>query len=152
MSDHVVDRVAFRAGDIADDLSVRLPDGISDGLIARRDLRRYYALLGSTLDREVTLSRGEALACCEAIEASFAGGVLLSPDAMVTVLLDRVRFDGQVPGLGAKVLGWEPVQRVAVLDAVERWVVLTERGVDPDEALVLAGLWQETENIHEHAA
>lgn len=152
MSDHVVDRVAFRAGDIADDLSVRLPEGVSDGLVAKRDLRRYYALLAMVLDQDIDLTFEEAMECCKAVRDSGASRLFdLAPDVVVPVLLDRVQHD-DVPLLAATVLKWSPVHRLAVLDAIERWVVLTEQGVEPEEALVLAGLWVETENSHEHAA
>lgn len=129
-------RVEFRAGTIKAELAAR-GDRPAFGLLARRDLERYYHALEVAL-RGVELERQEALLLCDALN-----GTLIDVHT-VPLLPDEIE-DAAAPvergglGLGEKWLGLGPegraraaalveklrslsyVELLAILDAVERW-------------------------------
>jgi hypothetical protein len=145
-----IERVQFRAGPIATQLQQRSdgnPD-LSVDLVARRDLERYYSLLSNDLRTIMSLTRDEAMLCCEALLGLTLDDISRSPHSMVTSILDAMNFNELHKKLGVdrttfteKIINWTGGQRYAVADAVERWRLLTrDHGVDDDEALVKVGL------------
>lgn len=122
--------IVFRAvGQLADRIGERARDSEPTPRVlsetARRDLTRHYAAMVADLEA-VTLDTGEASLLCDMLNAAHVDddGLLVRhlhhevADA-VDELAGKWAVDG--PALVAKVKGWTPGQRLAVIDAVERW-------------------------------
>ncbi len=113
--------------------------------IARRDLSRYYVMLDVELARAAArLTREQALVLCDVLMGS-----LVDEDLALVRYLDHEVSDGLAEGLARKweadepallslVQGWTLAQRLAVVDAVERFHRLD--GLDYDSALLEVGL------------
>ena len=102
---------------------------LSPADVARRDLNRYYTFLAAALNT-ITLTEGEALLLCDALNGTYVGeghdcAILIAhlhheiadtaPDGL------GQKWGVDLPTLVAKIEGWTPQQRLAVVDAVERW-------------------------------
>ncbi len=119
-----IDRIEFRAGPVAGPISDRTGT-ISEGLVARRDLERYYALLDHELAR-VELSEAEASLICDALN-----GTLMDPHSyrlLWAEVADAVRLDGLDAKWGVdgdalveRLRALSPGAMMAVVDAVERF-------------------------------
>jgi hypothetical protein len=130
-----VPRVMFRPGVLFAELEPRVRRGEDISAVARRDLDRYYQLIGAVL-ATVVMSREQALVCCE---------VTRGRDDIVAAIVDDARDHGTspAPGQGPLVdvaVNWTPVQRMAIVDAVERFWLLCDACEDIADALVEAGL------------
>jgi hypothetical protein len=141
--------IVFRAvGGLGADLSARTRDDDPPARMlsetARRDLTRHYALLAAELTG-VTLGLGEALFLCDMLNGTLVDDQLLLvrhlhhevEDAEPDGLAGKWGVDGE--SLAKKVQGWTVGQRLAVVDAVERFWRIAE-SVDHDVALRRAGL------------
>lgn len=146
-----LERIQFRPGQLAPQIQSRTDNdesGLSADLVARRDLHRYYTALANDL-RAITLTKGEALLCCEALGAPLgdpddttksAGSIFASIiDAMALDRLDE-KFDVDRDTFSAKVAAWTAGQRYAVADAVERWWLLPDSEQDDIATLTKVGL------------
>ena len=133
--------VSFRAGPVAGALAERAGRQPVGG-VGRRDLERYYALLAQSL-RRVDLTEAEALAICDALNGTIADSLtvhllwaVIDDAVRLHGLADRWAIDGSA--LVAKVRGWSLAETLAVIDAVERWLLLD--GKDRVERLRRVGL------------
>lgn len=103
----------------------------SKGQVAKRDLERYYYLLQAALKsalKKLGLSEGEALLMCD-----LANGTLWEPHT--AALLWAQVADGAEEGYGdkwgvdaealaARLRSLEPMESMALVDALERWWAL----------------------------
>lgn len=127
----MTNQVMFRASDQLLAEITRRDDGRGESLVAKRDLDRYYAALSAEL-RAVSLSEPEALLLCDALN-----GVLHEPHTVPllwasiddAIRLDRMDAKWGVDGadLVARLRALTYTQALAVIDAVERWWLLTDR-------------------------
>jgi hypothetical protein len=126
-------RVQFRAGDgLAEQLAARADRAVSLGLVAKRDLARYYALLERELTR-IRLSEPEASLIVDAYNGTFwepHTAPLLWAD-----IDDAIRYDGLdqkwgVDGadLFARLRALAPFALLALVDAAERYWVAAGAG------------------------
>lgn len=133
--------VQFRAARVERQIGARLDAGGSPGLVAARDLERYYAVLDAELAR-VALSEPEAMAVVDALNGAAldAGSYRLFwasvSDALAEGLAGKWDIDGSA--LVAILRALSPAQAMAVIDAVERWWVIADAaddagGEDPAE-------------------
>jgi hypothetical protein len=112
--------IGFRPGPLASALEAR-GDNLAE--VVRRDLGRYYQLLEREL-RWVRLSEGEASLLCDALN----GSLIDDPQVLEAEIADACDLDGlhakwaiDRDALLASLRSWTYAQRVAVLDAVERY-------------------------------
>ncbi len=145
-------RVEFRpSGPLGQQLTARA-DIPTDGKtnravteVARRDLTRLYALLAADL-AAVHLTRGEALFLCDMLNGSHIDDQLLTVRHLHHEITDAipdgldVKWDVDGEKLAAKVAGWTLSQRLAVVDAVERYWQLDDDADDYNQALQHVGL------------
>lgn len=136
--------VQFRPGDLASALDARTDAGLNRNEVARRDLARYYAALAFEL-RGIVLSEAEAALVCDACngvlhDEQTAGWIAEGvADAIVLDgLADKWGIDGD--DLIARLRSLRHTQRLAIVDAVERYWVLTERGETMADDLRAVGL------------
>lgn len=134
--------VQFRGGDLLPRLEARADDRAGLGLIARRDLERYYSLVDDALAHlRTVLSRDESCAVMDACNG------LYQDDAITPRYLWAEVADTE--GLGAKwgvseemlvhkIRGLTPTEAMALADAIGRFWREPER--DADEMLREVGL------------
>lgn len=140
--------VQFRADDTAEAaLTVRARPEESPGMVAMRDLARYWRLVENEL-RTVTLTVGEACLICDAVKGWCHDDVGVgSPAYLAAEVEDAIKYDGLAakwevdgPALLTRMWGWTYGQRWAVVDATERWW-LTDYGDMPHvEQMAAVGL------------
>ncbi len=120
--------------------------GLSNGGVAARDLERYYRLVERTL-QGIVFSVAEASAIVDACNGTFwdsyslfDGLALGLEDAISGDQLDQKwGIDGE--RLLAKLRALEPVQHLAIVDAIERfWVSVGFQSRDREEILREVGL------------
>jgi len=107
--------------------------------VARRDLERWYAVLEQVL-RGIELGPAEVLLLVEAVEKT--------PDREVLVgTLTQVLESSEMPGYGhvrpwlvTKSELWSVVQRWAVVDACERYIIAEKEGGTTADILHRMGL------------
>lgn len=141
-------QIIFRADPALLDLLRQRTDrdaGLSEHQAARRDLERYYALVRAALPR-IPLAQARFLAAVYNGVAvgegeSYLDALRMMPvevrDALADPPLDIDPADGQA--LLAHVRAWGPLERAAVIDAIERAWVRADSG-DMDDILVAVGL------------
>lgn len=143
MTDKRPNPVTFRDKRIEPQLAARARAEESLGLVAARDLARYYALLARER-RAAELSRAEALALIDALGGWFADPAdapflwLEVADALPDGLAAKWGIDG--PALVAKLQALPPGQAQALVDAAERWWLLPEENGDNEARLRAVGL------------
>ena len=115
-------KVDFRDLDLKNQISKRYPNK-SEGLVAKRDLKRYYAFIEETL-KELKLSSEEA----ETIVLAFKGKkfdegselLQIQREIIGAVLLGQLEISDSEAFVG-KVKSWQPYEVLAITDAVERY-------------------------------
>lgn len=120
-------RIVFRAGHLEHEIVQRTPTcQQSPAQTAQRDLERYYQVLATELATVAkTLTTRQALAIADA-----TNGTLIDvrtarmlhheiEDALADGIADKWQIDGAK--LLDTVRSWTTSQRLAVLDAIERW-------------------------------
>lgn len=117
-------KVDFRDLELKNQINARYPDK-SEGLMAKRDLKRYYTFLEVEL-QSLKLSFEEARAIVYAFEGrKFDDEANLLPiqrEIIGAIQLEQVKFSPlQVDVFIRKVKGWEHDQLLALTDAVERF-------------------------------
>lgn len=134
------DQITFRASDLAGQLDARTDGRLSAGLVAKRDLERYYETLRRSLP---TFGSQEALAILDT-----CNGTLWEPhtvrliwanveDAIRLEALDQKwNIDGAA--LVARLRSLSYAEALAVVDAAERYWCSAEE--DADAALAATGL------------
>lgn len=153
MAERIRNTVSFRMG-LEDDLLNRgitsraargeFSVGLSNGAVASRDLDRYYRLIDRTL-QGIVFSVAEASAIVDAcngtfwdVASLFDGLALGLEDAISGDQLDeKWGIDGEQ--LLAKLRALEPVQHLAIVDAIERFWV-SDKSRDREEILREVGL------------
>ena len=120
--------------------------GLSNGAVAARDLDRYYRLIDRTL-KGIVFTVAEASAIVDACNGTFwdthslfDGLALGMEDAISGDQLDaKWGIDGE--RLLAKLRALEPVQHLAIVDAIERfWHLCFDTSLSREEKLRYAGL------------
>lgn len=145
-----IERIQFRTGQLASQIQVRAAEesSLSADLVARRDLHRYYTMLANDL-RTITLTKPEALLCCEALGAPMEDpdDTAKSPASVLASIIDAMSLDKLDEKFGVdretfltKVMGWTAGQRYAVADAAERWWLLPDDEQDHEVTLTKVGL------------
>lgn len=120
----MVDMVSFRAGPLDGLIEARMRGDLKAGAVAQRDLTRYYDALALALS-QVQLTINEAMLIIDALNGSFIDLNLAQllhyeiEDSFGDGLAEKWQIDG--PALLGKVRDWSLLQRIAVVDAVERW-------------------------------
>ena len=114
----------MRPGPLAPALAARLA-GESPAAVVRRDLGRYYDALALGL-ANVALSPGEAGLIVDALNGTrieLTTAQMLGEEIEDAMKLDGLaaKWDVDGPRLVATILGWSLIQRLAVVDAVERF-------------------------------
>lgn len=116
--------VSFRAGPLDGAIEQRMRSDLKAGAVAQRDLGRYYEALAMAL-AQVRLTTGQAMLLIDAtngtlIEITTAQMLHYEiADALADGLAEKWQVDG--PALVEVVRSWSLLQRLAVLDAIERW-------------------------------
>lgn len=134
--------VSFRNADLESELKTRVNTmSASQGLIAARDLQRYYTMLKHAL-KTVNLERNEALLLCDVSNGTIwdVSTVKLLYAQVEDSLEDGYaeKWDVDAPALIAKLRKLNGFQCLAVVDAIERWWNLEIQ--DHDERLKIVGL------------
>jgi hypothetical protein len=136
----------MRPGPLAPALAARLA-GESPAAVVRRDLGRYYDALALGL-ANVALSPGEAGLIVDALNGTrieLTTAQMLGEeieDALADGLAAKWDVDG--PRLVATILGWSLIQRLAVVDAVERFWAAGWHASETVERLTAVGLVKRT--------
>lgn len=113
------------------------------GTVAQRDLGRYYDALALALG-QVDLTTGEAMLIIDALNGTLIEVTTAQmlhyeiADSMGDGLAQKWGIDGK--GLVEKVRSWSLLQRLAVVDAVERWWGDAYHVNDGDARLLRVGL------------
>ena len=117
---------------------------LSSGQVAVRDLERYYRLVDRTL-QSVIFSNAEASAIVDACNGtiwdtfSLFDGLALSIEDAISLEQIDVKWGIDGERLLAKVRALEPVQHLAIVDAIERfWIA--GHGTDREDILRQVGL------------
>lgn len=139
--------IAFRDADLEPDLAARAKEHASLGLVAKRDLARYY----TTLRRELrtvagALTRGEKLALCDVSRGTLWDSTsvgFLWAEVADTDPADLEQWEVDRDALVAKLRAFTPTQTLALVDALERWWLLASVS-DHDEGLRAVGLTRES--------
>lgn len=137
-------QIQFRPGEIAPLLAIR-GEREGSGVIARRDLGRYYALLARELGKGMTLfTHNEAC-----LIADVCGSVTWEPAAIPLMWAEiqdaivnnglAVRWDVNGALLVQKLQRLSTIQKYALIDAVERFWLLDESD-DTERQLRTVGL------------
>lgn len=132
--------ISFRSGDLLEPILIRATEASGLGVTAKRDLGRYYALIGEA-KRTLSLSRNELCATMDA-----CNGLHLVDDIRWRYLWADV---ADTPDLGdkwgidrdalvAKLRAMTPLQLIALADAIEIFWAHTQS--DTDDALRIAGV------------
>ncbi|MFD6401186.1 hypothetical protein [Nocardia sp. NPDC060249] len=142
------ERIAFRAVPPLDTnlAQRRHDDAVALGTVAATQLDCWFAFLATQLST-VRLSRGQALCLCDVLNSTLIDQTWMhTPGDLLADELDDAAEDGfgekwdiDLPELMALARSWHPGQGYAVLDAVQRFWNLDDRG-DYDAALVAVGL------------
>lgn len=134
-------KVQFQAADIEGELRARNRDDESLGLIARRDLLRYYQCLGAEL-RSIRPTEAEARVICDYLHRYLdlrpidPAGSLHFALALGVDRATSSEWGVDAEALNHKIQALTWTQRLALVDAVERfWIDPTGR-----DALRRAGL------------
>lgn len=139
----MADLVTFRAGPLDGAIEQRQRGDLKPGAVAQRDLGRYYDALALAL-AQVHLTREQAMLLVDALNGTFidlnAAQMLHYEiaDALGDGLAEKWRTNG--PALVETVRGWSLLQRLAVLDAIERWWGNEYHVDDRDARLLRVGL------------
>lgn len=119
------ERIQFRVGPLADALAERGgSENATASQIVARDVQRYYDLLALAL-AQVTLAAGAASLIVDALNGSVRDEHLAQmldyaiADSLEDGLAEKWQIDG--PALVATIRAWSLLQRMAVVDAVERF-------------------------------
>ena len=136
--------IQFRAGPLQDYLDERATGDQNANTIAWRDLDRYYVALYHALV-SVDLSAGEAMLIIDShngthidINAAQMLHYQVEDALSDSPLAAKWEIDG--PALVAKLRGYNLLQRLAIVDAVERWWGDTYHVNDGEARLVRVGL------------
>lgn len=135
--------IQFRDRRVEAQLADRTGADLSPGLVAARDLARYYAALGREL-AAVELSEAEALLVCDALNGTWLdeGSVhLLWAEVDEAVQGDNLHIKWQIGdelALVRRLRGLTYTQSLAVWDAVERFWRTPDR--DARETIRAVGL------------
>ena len=137
----------MRPGPLAPALAARLA-GDSPAAVVRRDLGRYYDALALGL-ASVALSPGEAGLIVDALNGTrieLVTAQMLGEEIEDALNLDGLaaKWDVDGPKLVATILGWSLVQRLAVVDAVERFWAAGWHASETVERLTAVGLVKRT--------
>lgn len=138
-----VDMVSFRAGPLDDAIESRMRSDLKAGAVAQRDLGRYYDALTLAL-AQVDLTLGQAMLLIDALNGTLIELTTAQmlhyeiQDSLDDGLAEKWSVDGRA--LVEKVRGWSLLQRLAVVDAVERWWGDAYHISDPEARLVRVGL------------
>jgi hypothetical protein len=137
----------MRPGPLAPALAARLA-GESPAAVVRRDLSRYYEALTLGL-ANVALSPGEAGLIVDALNGTrieLTTAQMLGEEIEDAMKLDGLaaKWDVDGPRLVATILGWSLVQRLAVVDAVERFWAAGWHASETVERLTAVGLVKRT--------
>lgn len=140
--------IALTPAPVANDITDRAEAAgpVAAGVVLARDLSRYYALLHAELDTAAgDLSAEEALLICDAMRGTYLSDQLVEARHLDDDLRDSIALESLAgkwsvdeARLLRTVTGWSVGQRLAVLDAVERFWL----GPDGDQmaALHVVGL------------
>lgn len=132
----------FRSGDLQADLEARQTGDEGLGLVAKRDLERYYSLLQRELrTAREALTENEMLALC-----NLANGTLWDATSAPLLWAETAdahpatleKWNVDQEALVAKLRTLSPITLVAIVDAIEQWWLL-EAG-DNHENLKRVGL------------
>ena len=135
--------VSFRSGPLDGALEARMREDLKAGAVAQRDLGRYYDALALAL-AQVQLTREQALLLIDALNGTFIDLTTAQmlhyeiADALGDGLAEKWRTNG--PALVETVRAWSLLQRLAVLDAIERWWGNGYHVDDRDARLLRVGL------------
>lgn len=119
--------IGFHEGNFLDGkISERVDtdNGLSGGLVAKRDLERYYHLLTGALPE---LSEAEAMAICDVCNGYVSGDNPKSPGLMWVSVDDAIRGDGLADkwgiatDFGERLRAMPEIARIALVDAAERF-------------------------------
>ncbi len=138
--------ISFRPGKLRTVIRQRTVRNLTEGQVAKRDLGRYYLLLGQAL-RGVSLTRKEAgwliqTMVGQSIEDAMMGDPFvpdhINPSDELAWMIERVIRDAQqrkrVPPMMAihmkeKVAAMTPLERAALMDALDRLPIESEEDV-----------------------
>ena len=117
------DRIAFRAQDMMADITARvITKDDSPGLIAKRDLERYYAMLRRALENQ-SLSEEEARAIAEALdgeEFDYHSFQLFWATVDDAVRRGKIKNAESFAALSVRLRALSACQKLAIVDGVER--------------------------------
>lgn len=148
MTDNTTSRkppVSFRDATLEPLLEERAPEPGGLGLIAKRDLTRYYDALRRELKTVAQLlTPSEALALCDISNGTLWDEVSAALLWAEVADADQAQLDQwgvNRDTLVAKLRALTPAQSLAVVDALERWWLLPEDvASDQDRGLAAVGL------------
>jgi hypothetical protein len=114
------DQITFRGSAVLPELAARTDHGGSHGLTAKRDIARYYRLLRQALGA-VRLTEHEARLVIEAVRQMADMDV---PYSVIWALVVGEDGDSRRAALSKKLRGMTESQKLAIVDAAERAIVL----------------------------
>lgn len=124
-------------------LQPRATEDNSAGLVAKRDLGRYYDVLARELKlAAATLTRGEKLALCDLSNGTLWDSTsigFLWAEVADTSPAQLAQWKINQAALVEKLRALTPTQTLALVDALERWWLL-DNVTDHDESLAAVGL------------
>lgn len=137
--------ISFRDVRVEAELAVRAGNETGTGLIASRDLDRYYHLLAAEL-AVLELTTAEACAIADVLNGSLHQVEIAPPihwefaDALDEGIAEKWQIDGA--SLFARLKALTPGQRWAIADAAERWwtSTTTQPELDHEARCRLVGL------------
>jgi hypothetical protein len=119
-------KIDFRDLDLKNQINSRYPNK-SEGLMAKRDLKRYYHFISETLE-ELNFGYSEAywiVECFKKKENLLGENEELLPiqnEIVAAVFLNRINVEEDSKDIFLeKVKNWKPYQTIAISDAVERF-------------------------------
>lgn len=117
--------IGFKDAELERQLQNKCSDRLSPGLVAKRDLERYYAVLAHA-ERSLNFTNAELNAiydCCNGTifepALSDPGIVCNVQDSLINELADKWDIDGDA--LVTKLHALNPVQSWALVDKIERY-------------------------------
>lgn len=139
-----IDQIAFRPGQLRAKLIERAdgPGKAAASRVAQRDLDRYYHLLTLAL-ASIELSQNEAMLLVDMSNGTLydmvgAPALHYEIEDAVSDLAEKWGIDGAA--LAAKAASWSLIQKVAVIDALERFWADSYHVSDTRARLVRVGL------------
>lgn len=121
-------------------LEARTPQSAqTSNTVARRDLERWYAALAEAM-AEIELGPAEVLLLVEAAEKVPDRADLVATLPQVLEGGDAPGYGHVRPGLVAKAEAWSRMDRWAVVDACERYMIQEQQGGTTAEILHRTGL------------